>query len=252
METLLVERSGDHAVLKLNRGKANPINMQMVEELRGQLASLADDDSVRGVIFTGGEGIFCAGLDVIELYEYNEKTLTAFWIEFGTLVRELVAFPKPLIGAISGHAPAGGCVFSMPCDYRIMVDGRARIGLNEVAVNVVLPSVLYDLMAFCVGTAQAYELVMTGKLLLPSEAKRVGLVHDVCPAEKLMARAEAKLAEYLKANDNVWRATKRNIRAPLLNCFDRDFDEVYGRTTDYWWSDEGREVIGGFVASLKK
>ncbi len=252
METLSVTQKGPYAILKLDRGKANPINMKMVEELREQLQALADDPAVRGVIFAGGERIFCAGLDVIELYEYDRDTLDTFWTEFGGLVRDLVAFRKPLVGAIGGHAPAGGCVFAMPCDYRLMADGRGRIGLNEVAVSVVLPGSLYDLMAFCIGSAKAYDLILSGALLLPPDAKRIGLVHDVCPGDKLIERATAKLDEWGKLNAEVWSRTKMNLRAPLLRCLDRPFDELYGATIDYWWSDEGREAIGGFVASLKK
>ena len=89
METLSVAQHGPDAILKLDRGKVNPINMKMVEELREQLKALADDPAIRGVIFTGGESVFCAGLDVIELYEYDRDTLDTFWTEFGGLVRDL-------------------------------------------------------------------------------------------------------------------------------------------------------------------
>ena len=252
METIQVEYKEDRAVLRMDRGRANPINMKMVEELREQFLSLEENEAVRGVIFTGGDGIFSAGLDVVELYDYDQDTLAAFWIEFGALVEEMTAFPKPLVGAISGHAPAGGCVFAMPCDYRVMVDGNVRIGLNEVVVSVVLPSILYHQMAFCVGPAKAYDLILTGALLHPAEAKRIGLVHDVAPKERLMKKANAKMDEWLKLNQEVWVATKKNIRAPLLKHFNEDPEEIYGRTTDYWWSDEGRAIIGEFVASLQK
>lgn len=252
METIQVEYKDDRAVLRMDRGRANAINMKMVEELRAQFLALEENEAVQGVIFTGGDGIFSAGLDVVELYDYDCDKLDAFWVEFGALVEEMTAFPKPLVGAISGHAPAGGCVLAMPCDYRVMVDGNVRIGLNEVAVSVVLPSFLYQQMAFCVGAAKAHDLIMSGALLLPAEAKAIGLVHEVAPKERLMKKANAKLDEWLKLNKDVWIATKKNIRMPLLKHFNEDPEEIYGRTKDYWWSDEGRAIIGKFVASLKK
>ena len=54
--------------VSLNRGKANPMNHQMVMDLRDLIHSSNQDPEIRGSILTGKPGFFSAGLDVIELY----------------------------------------------------------------------------------------------------------------------------------------------------------------------------------------
>ena len=61
--------------------------------------------------------------------------IEAFWRAFFELTRALAASPVPVVAALSGHAPAGGAVLAIHCDYRIAARGNFKIGLNEVAVG---------------------------------------------------------------------------------------------------------------------
>ena len=109
MNTIKVNIKDKIAVLSLNRGRSNAINAEMVAELHQMIRNIENDDSIAGLILTGKDGFFSAGLDLIELYDYDEETIKSFWIDFLDLVTSLVSFKKPLIAAISGHSPAGGC-----------------------------------------------------------------------------------------------------------------------------------------------
>lgn len=252
MNNLIVTKSDGHAVIQFNRPKANAINFDFILELREHLAELAEDSAVGGVILAGTEGFFSAGLDVIELYDYDKYKIPLFFEEFHRMLRDMTAFPKPLVAAITGHAPAGGCVLALPCDYRVMADGKCRIGLNEVAVNIVPPRTLYDLMAFWLGRAKAYDLVMAGALLLPHQAKAAGLIDEVCPdVGEVVARAEAKLAEYAKINPTVWQKTKLGLRAELLRQLDTDVEGAYEDTLWFWWTEESRAAMKAFVDKLR-
>lgn len=252
MDTIKISKHDDRATLQLSRGRSNPINKAMCADLREAFDDLAGDDAVRGVVLRGSDGFFSAGLDVIELYDYDPSTMESFFEEFHSLLRDFVAFPKPIIAAITGHSPAGGCVLALPCDYRVMAEGKYRIGLNEVAVHIVPPASLYPLMAFWIGNGRAYDAMVNGKLFDVAEAKRIGLIDEFCPLENVVERASSKLDEMLKLDDRIWRDTKALLRAPLVSELDGDSKEPYAKTLENWWTEDSREAMAGFVKSLKK
>src|SRR5207237_3035279 len=112
------------AIIALDRGRSNPINHQMVKELTACIKNLDGDDSVGGLIITGKDGFFSSGVDLIEAYDYNEVQISEFWFDFLAMQNTLAAFKKPMVAAVSGHSPAGGCVLAICCDYRIMAEGK--------------------------------------------------------------------------------------------------------------------------------
>ena len=72
MNTLKVTRENNYAIVQLDRGSANPINTEMLKDLLTCFNDLASNADIHGVILTGKERFFSAGLDVIELYAYDE------------------------------------------------------------------------------------------------------------------------------------------------------------------------------------
>ena len=120
MNFVKIEKRNDYAVVTLDRGKVNALNHEMVQEIRSAFEVLKVDAEVRGVIITGKPHYFSAGLDLIELYEYDRAEISAFWVDLMGMMVDLTKFEKPLIGAISGHSPAGGAVIAVTCDHRLM------------------------------------------------------------------------------------------------------------------------------------
>jgi enoyl-CoA hydratase/carnithine racemase len=251
METVTVSKNNDYAVVRLRRGKVNPINAEMVHDLTDAFAELAEDDSVRGVILAGRDGVFSAGLDVVELYEYDAATFDLFWRGYAGLAEKLVAYPKALVAAITGHSPAGGCILALCCDYRIMAEGPYVIGLNEVAIHLALPEPIGLLLVHASGFSRAYQCVLDGLLLAPNEALKAGLVNEVCPLENVMESAVKKLRQWFQFDDNAWRRSKWAMRRTLREAFARDFDELYGEASRQWWSPAGRAAMKRLVMSLK-
>jgi 3,2-trans-enoyl-CoA isomerase len=177
MKTLKrIDKEG-YTIIKMDRGKVNAINAEMLSELREVFHNLEEDDAVRGVILTGKPHFFSAGLDLIELIEYDQKQISDFFEALGALYTQLVRFPKPFISAITGHAPAGGCVLALTSDNRYMAEGeKYRIGLNEVAVNIQISQNLTEAYAFWMGDGRASRYLLEGKLLSGPEALSAGLV----------------------------------------------------------------------------
>src|ERR1700710_1596046 len=107
--------------------------------------------------------------------------MAAAWRVFSLLIRALAASPIPIAAAITGHAPAGGTVLALYCDWRVMAEGDFKAGLNEVRVGLALPPVILAALRRQVGPRQAERLATAGLLLPPVEAERAGLVDELAP-----------------------------------------------------------------------
>ena len=251
MKTVNVEYRDNIAVIELDRPKAHALNRALVTDLQQTIVELGEAPHVEGAILTATGTIFCAGLDLIELYGYDEEGVADFWEQFGRMVRDLIRFPKPLIGAINGHAPAGGCVLAMCCDYRFMAGGQGRIGLNEVAVGVVFPKPVIELARHVMGDTRAADMIFHGAVLFPEQAGAFGIVHATVPGEQLMETAEQKLHSWLALPQVPWREAKSVLRAPLLKAMDVEFSDAYGETIRHWWTTESRGTVAKMIERLK-
>lgn len=244
--------NGDYAVVQLDRKPVNAINALMVSELRDTFEQLRNDDAIKGVILTGREHYFSAGFDLIELYEYNRKQIRDFWTDYFVLMVELVAFPKPLVAAITGHSPAGGCVLGFCSDYRIMANGDYLTGMNEIAVGIVVPDSLFKLYSYWIGNRRAYLFLTEGKLFRPQEALAFQLIDEVAEPGQVMPRAIAKMESYLAFESEAWQKSKLHLRHELITSLRVDFDVANKDTLEQWWSPKARTLLANIVAYLKE
>lgn len=242
----------NYGIIQMDREKANPMNHEFVAGLRIALKNFLEDDSIEGVIINGKENFFSAGLDLPELYTYDERQFEKFWKNFLDLVSDLVEFDKPLVASINGHSPAGGCIIAVGCDYRVMAEGNFKIGLNEIPIGIVVPRGVFDIYSFWIGSKTAYQYVMEGKLFSPTHAKEIGLVDEIVTADKVLEAAENKLKQYLKYNQSGWRLTKRQLRHDLLKSISSISDFEMNTFLQQWWSEPVRKSVGEFVENLKK
>jgi len=159
---------GDIHELRLARPPVNALNPELCA-----LVTQALDDAVaagaQGIVLAGGPKVFSAGLDVPYLLSLgaDQEALLRSWTAFFGAARALAACPVPVVAALAGHSPAGGCVLALCCDYRIMAEGPYRIGLNETQVGLVAPEGIQSLLARMVGPHRAERLLVAGCLPAP-------------------------------------------------------------------------------------
>ena len=186
------------ATIQLDRPeKKNSLNGQMRQELEALVHELAHKASVRAVIVTGGEEIFCAGADISEI-EGTSSAEAAYKHarEFQILFDQVETLPQPVIAAVSGYALGGGCELTLACDFRI-ASTTARFGLPEIKIGAFPGGGGTQRLPRLIGAAKAKELIYTGDPISADEALGVGLVLKVTPKEKLMEETKnfaAKLA----------------------------------------------------------
>ncbi len=252
MNTIKVNIKDRIAVLQLDRGRSNAINAEMVSEIGQMVRSIEKDDSIAGLILTGKEGFFSAGLDLIELYNYDETAIRQFWIDFLDLVKTLVAFPKPMVAAISGHSPAGGCVLAICCDYRVMSEGKYIIGLNEVPVGIIVPQSIFHLYSFWLGNAAAYRYMLEGKLMNTGEALSSGLIDELVKSDSILHAAERRIQKYVQMDSTTWRQSKTNLRAELLDKVSSDQSDMLETMLKQWWSPSTRSILKTIIQNLQQ
>lgn len=251
MNNLIITKKEGYAIVQMNRGKVNAINREMVSELKDTFQILADDSEVKGVILTGQPHYFSAGLDLIELFQYDKDQIREFFSAFGALYLQLVQFKKPFISAITGHSPAGGTVLAVTSDNRYMADGEKYvIGLNEVAVNIQISQNLTEVYAFWMGEGLSSRYILQGKLLNGKEAVAAGLVDELVPLENVLERSEKQMKRYLQADQEILVNTKAKLRKHLWDKLDLKAENSLKEASELWWKPEIRAKMKGYVESF--
>lgn len=252
MNTIKVTIKDRLSLITLDRGKSNALNREMITELNDMLTNISSDPNIAGVIITGKEPFFSAGLDLIELYNYNEQEAESFWHLFLNFIANITAFKKPLVAAINGHSPAGGCVIALACDYRVMAEGKYIIGLNEVPVGIIVPNSIFNLYSFWIGSANASRSLLEGKLFTPEEALQIGLVDEVVNPASIITAAERKIRKYMGMESNTWQQSKLSIRKDLIASTSADQSEALQVMLKQWWAPTTRNILKTIIDNLQK
>ena len=174
MSGVRIERDGRAAVLRLDKARGNAIDEPLVLALAEAAAELARDDGVGGVLLASAHPkLFCPGLDLVALAEYDRPAMERFMASFAVTVWALYGLPKPVVAAVSGAAVAGGCILALTADHRVLRRG-APIGLNEVKVGVPLPWSVTRLLRASAPPQALGRIALLGRNFEGDEARRRG------------------------------------------------------------------------------
>jgi len=216
-DNILADVADGIGTLTLNRPeKLNAYTTEMGDEVTGVLRGWREDDAVRAVILTGAGRGFCAGVDLEHLKAHEAGANASKGPRLGEedflkkLPLEMVAYPKPLIAAVNGHAIGVGVTMILPCDIRIAAEG-AKIGLAFAKLGILPGLGSTHLLPRLVGRAKALELVMTARNVLAEEAAAIGLVNACVPGDELMPRAREMAATIAGHDPLTIAAAKRAL-----------------------------------------
>src|SRR6476469_7190083 len=191
MENVKLQKKNNIAYVTIDRPKVlNALNMATMGELEEVFTDLAADREIRVVILTGGgEKAFVAGADINELSKNNAVEAKAY-THRGQAVLDLIEnLGKPVIACVNGFALGGGCEIAMACTMRLASE-NAKLGQPEVKLGIIPGYGGTQRLPRLVGAGLAMQLLLTGEMITAQEAHRIGLVNEVVPADRLIARAE--------------------------------------------------------------
>ena len=150
---MITTESRDHVtVVRLEHGKVNAFDIELMRGWVSELSRLEQADT-RAVVLTGTGTVFSAGVELRRLTDGGRDYVKAFLPLLGDAFFKTFTFPKPLVAAVNGHAIAGGCVLACACDYRVMAEGKGRIGTPELSVGVPFPSMALEILRLVVPAA---------------------------------------------------------------------------------------------------
>jgi enoyl-CoA hydratase len=219
---VLLAYDGPLAQITLNRPAVlNAMNMDWVEGLDAALSAVAAASDVRVVLVRGAGRAFCAGLD-LNMYA-REGMPPGFYELQERAFRRLELIDKSTIAALHGHCLGGGVQLAIACDIRICA-ADCRIGLpaiNEGLFPGMAPLRLLQL----IGLGPARRLILSGDVIGPDEALRLGLIDYLVPVDNFDAGVAAVVQQYLAAPATAAIATKRLIRHALDASFDAIYEE---------------------------
>jgi enoyl-CoA hydratase/carnithine racemase len=237
--------------LRLNRPPVNALSTELITALR-QTTEQAARDGARALVISGGAGIFTAGLDLPLLVGLDRDGIARLWRELYSLMKTLASSPLPICAALTGHAPAGGTVIALFCDWRVAAAGDFKLGLSEVQVGIPLPPVILRALQRQIGPRRAERLAVAGLILSPEEALRVELVDEVVSPERVVEHALAWCNGLLSLPPEAMSATRRRARADLVVLFEEGFEEELRRVLDSWWNAETQGALNAVMKKMGK
>ncbi|MGN6480741.1 enoyl-CoA hydratase/isomerase family protein [Luteibacter sp.] len=246
----ILPHDGDILEIRMARPPVNALDTALVRALRDAIAE-APVNGARGIILSGAQGMFSAGVDVPALLALDRAGVETFWNDFFALCGTIAASAVPVVAALTGHSPAGGAVMSLFADYRIMAHGVYKIGLNEVQVGLSVPEPIQFAMRRIVGPYRAERLLIAGAMVDAETAHGIGLVDELAAVEQVVQRSVLWLGDLLKLPPHAMLRTRAIARADLL--------DVWGDTTglldagfiDDFFAQETQTVLNALVARLK-
>lgn len=237
--------------IQLARPPVNALNLELLRALRAAIDDSVRDD-VRGIVLSGAQGLFSAGVDVPALLARDRAGVLEYWRELFSLCGTLARAPIPLVAAITGHSPAGGAVLALFCDYRVMAEGPYRIGLNEVQVGLIVPEAIQLALRRVVGTYRAERLLVSGAMIDAAEALACGFVDELTGVDQVTTRALHWLGELLALPAHAMLATRTLARADLAEAY-ADLDALpLEDFTDAFFHPQTQAVLRQLVARLKE
>jgi Delta3-Delta2-enoyl-CoA isomerase len=235
--------------LRLNRPPVNALSPELIAAIL-RAVQTAPREAKRALVLSGSPGMFSAGLDVPALLKLDRPAMECVWHDFYALMNALASSPIPIAVAITGHAPAGGTVLALFCDWRVGAEGDFKIGLSEVQVGLPLPPVILSALRRLVGARQAERLAVTGLLVSPGNAAMLGLVDEVVPAAQVVDRALEWCQDLLALPKAAMDLTRGQARADLVGEFARDIEHEVAEVSSWWWNQETQAALHRMVEQL--
>lgn len=239
-----VDQRGDVAVVRLDHGKVNALDLELLHAIGATMAGLADAGAV---VLTGAGSVFSAGVDLRRIATGGPAYTQEFLPALSAAFLAVFDHPGPVVAAVNGHAIAGGCVIAAACDLRLMSGGT--IGLTELQVGIPFPTVPLEIMRYAAGPAVT-ALALTGQPVTAAEAVRIGLVHAVVDPADLLDEAVARAAALARIPSAAYALTKRQLHRPARDRIDalRPTDDAHA--ADLWTSPDARAAVAGYLDRL--
>ncbi len=197
------------AVVDLDDGKANALGHATVEALHEALDRSSAE--ARALVVAGRPGCFSGGFDLGEMQAGPERA-RALVRAGGELTMRLYGHPQPVVAAVTGHCVAAGALLALAADVRIGSSGSSRIGLNEVAIGLAMPTFGVELARDRLTPTAVREGLLGARLYDPDAAAAAGFLDEVVDARVCRSRAIEEARRLGGFRSGAYAGTKARLR----------------------------------------
>jgi enoyl-CoA hydratase len=216
------ERRDGVLVVHLDDGKANALSFDMIAAIHTAIDEAEGDDDIRAMVLHGRPGKFSAGFDLGVMFGDDMSAIINLVADGGALVRRLYGSSVPVVAASTGHALAAGALLLLGCDVRVGSDVEAKVGLNEVAIKMVLPDWALTIAVDRLSKRHLQRALANARITAPRDAVDVGFLDEVVADGDELERAVAVASELAATLDpSAYVRTVRAIRGPVLDLMEQ-------------------------------
>ena len=216
-----VEIQNDIALVRMDDGKANAINFEMLEALNTALDKAEAD--AKAIVLAGRDGRFSGGFDLNAFATLGAEGTYKLLDGGAELLLRLYGGKLPVVAACTGHAIAMGVFILNACDTRVGTAGEYKIGANEAVTGMNLPIFAMELSRDRINANHLTRATIQGFIYDPAGAVEAGYLDMIAEAAKVEATAMAVAAQLaaLPAGSYAWnknamrKATLDRIRASI-------------------------------------
>ena len=241
---LRTEVAEGRARIVLDRPPVNVLTTSMMTDLAGALRTVSGDSRVRVVTLSAAGKTFSAGVDVAD--HVGDK-LPPMMEALADLFRALEGVPQPLVAIVQGACLGGGLELVLGCDL-VLASERASFGQPEIKLGVFAPPATV-LLPRLIGERRAAGMLLLGESIDALQAERIGLVHQVFPADGFESASDAWVAKLLALSGAALARAKAALAAsralPLRAAHERVHD-LY--LNDLMRTEDATEGLSSFVA----
>lgn len=226
--------------------RRNPMSVETMAGLVERTREAMDDPEVRVLVYTGaGDKAFCAGGDLSGSFVDDPIGLHRGRGDIANLFRMMMRGGKPTVARVNGHALAGGFGLAVACDITICVDD-AKLGTTEVKVGL-WPMMISAVLSRVMPRKAALEMMLTGRIITPEEAQRLGAVSRVVPRDGLDQAVDEVVAALVNLSPTTLMLGKDSFNAMADSDLDSAFDRLQGGLTEIAMTDDAREGVTAFI-----
>ena len=202
------------AVLQADRPPANAMDVGLLGEVVAAVQQLAADPPA-AVVLAGRPGFFSAGADLKAVPDYGPEDQRLSVHGINDMALGVYALPCPVVGAITGHAIAGGMVLALCADVRI-ASREGRYGLTEVKVGVPYPQAAIGVVVAELAPHAARIMALGNQLVDAKECLRLGVFDEIVEPDAVVSRALEVAAELAAMPADVYARTKDGLRGETI------------------------------------
>jgi methylglutaconyl-CoA hydratase len=247
--TVRIVQEGPVRRLVLSRPEVrNAFDDRLIAEMTEAVAALSADPETRVAILEGDGPSFCAGADIAWMRKagsYSREENEADARRLAAMLQSLDTCPRPVVAAVHGHAIGGGVGLVAAADIAVAAEGTI-FSLAEVKLGI-LAAVISPYVLRAIGARQARDLFLTGDRFDAREALRIGLVHQVVPAEELGAAVRRKVDSLLTSGPEALVSTKRLIERVARLSPEEAMTLTVRTIAERRASEEAREGLSAFL-----